>query len=218
MGGNLTVQEDTLSVFLTTCLWSFKITNGLFPNMTVPSRTCFFLTLQVYCNGADALNSWECFLFDFLGQDHPPASACVCSRFPPSFSLRQLHPLFGWLCCTSFPKSSWPAVFMHQKPWGVGRIEMGNVFGFSCMIWFKFVVFLFKELCPEEFIHFKNKIVIKKSDTRKYEESLKAELTDWVKSGCVKQVVFPPVFGEAPRFFAGSMGYTVQSLLFAGAL
>lgn len=44
-----------------------------------------------------------------------------------------------------------------------------------------------QELCPEEFIHFKNKIVIKKSDTRKYEESLKAELTDWVKSGCVKQ-------------------------------
>ncbi|XP_064332033.1 probable ATP-dependent RNA helicase DDX60 isoform X2 [Camelus dromedarius] len=40
-----------------------------------------------------------------------------------------------------------------------------------------------QELCPEEFIHFKNKIVITKMDTRKYEESLKAELTGWVKSG-----------------------------------
>nr|XP_019587029.1 PREDICTED: probable ATP-dependent RNA helicase DDX60 [Rhinolophus sinicus] len=40
-----------------------------------------------------------------------------------------------------------------------------------------------QELCPEEFIHFKNKIVIKKLDARKYEESLKAELTSWIKNG-----------------------------------
>ncbi|KAI5943410.1 putative ATP-dependent RNA helicase DDX60 [Manis javanica] len=40
-----------------------------------------------------------------------------------------------------------------------------------------------QEFCPEEFIHFKNKIVIKKLDARKYEESLKEELTDWIKNG-----------------------------------
>ncbi|XP_019521038.1 PREDICTED: probable ATP-dependent RNA helicase DDX60 isoform X2 [Hipposideros armiger] len=40
-----------------------------------------------------------------------------------------------------------------------------------------------QELCPEKFIHFKNKIVIKKLDARKYEESLKAELTSWIKNG-----------------------------------
>ncbi|XP_057577866.1 probable ATP-dependent RNA helicase DDX60 [Hippopotamus amphibius kiboko] len=44
-----------------------------------------------------------------------------------------------------------------------------------------------QELCPEEFVHFKNKIVIKKMDARKYEESLKAELTSWVKNGHVKE-------------------------------
>ncbi|XP_023084492.2 probable ATP-dependent RNA helicase DDX60-like isoform X2 [Piliocolobus tephrosceles] len=45
-----------------------------------------------------------------------------------------------------------------------------------------------QELCPEEFIHFKNKIVIKKLDTRKYEENLKAELTNWIENGKVKKV------------------------------
>ncbi|XP_012580452.1 PREDICTED: probable ATP-dependent RNA helicase DDX60 [Condylura cristata] len=40
-----------------------------------------------------------------------------------------------------------------------------------------------QELCPENYIHFKNKIVIKKLDARKYEESLKAELTNWIKNG-----------------------------------
>ncbi|KAM5173685.1 putative ATP-dependent RNA helicase DDX60 [Callospermophilus lateralis] len=40
-----------------------------------------------------------------------------------------------------------------------------------------------QKLCPENFIHFKNKLVIKKLDARKYEESLKAELTSWVKNG-----------------------------------
>eukprot|EP00071_Canis_lupus_P023777 XP_013975221.1 probable ATP-dependent RNA helicase DDX60 [Canis lupus familiaris] len=40
-----------------------------------------------------------------------------------------------------------------------------------------------QELDPERFIHFKDKIVIRKLDARKYEESLKAELTSWVKNG-----------------------------------
>ncbi|XP_058406305.1 probable ATP-dependent RNA helicase DDX60-like [Diceros bicornis minor] len=44
-----------------------------------------------------------------------------------------------------------------------------------------------QELCPEEFILFKNKIVIKKLDARKYEENLKAELTNWIKNGKVKK-------------------------------
>uniref|UniRef100_A0A8I5NA33 RNA helicase n=1 Tax=Papio anubis TaxID=9555 RepID=A0A8I5NA33_PAPAN len=46
-----------------------------------------------------------------------------------------------------------------------------------------------QELCPEEFILFKNKIVIKKLDARKYEENLKAELTNWIKNGKVKRVL-----------------------------
>ncbi|XP_008592742.1 PREDICTED: probable ATP-dependent RNA helicase DDX60-like, partial [Galeopterus variegatus] len=44
-----------------------------------------------------------------------------------------------------------------------------------------------QELCPENFIHFKNKIVIKKLDTRKYEDNLKAELINWIKNGNVKK-------------------------------
>uniref|UniRef100_A0A2K6K435 RNA helicase n=1 Tax=Rhinopithecus bieti TaxID=61621 RepID=A0A2K6K435_RHIBE len=44
-----------------------------------------------------------------------------------------------------------------------------------------------QELCPEEFILFKNKIVIKKLDARKYEENLKAELTNWIKN--VKRIL-----------------------------
>ncbi|XP_066243861.1 probable ATP-dependent RNA helicase DDX60 isoform X1 [Saccopteryx leptura] len=44
-----------------------------------------------------------------------------------------------------------------------------------------------QEFCPEKFVHFKNKIVIKKMDARKYEESLKAELTSWIKNGNVEE-------------------------------
>ncbi|XP_023492096.2 probable ATP-dependent RNA helicase DDX60-like isoform X2 [Equus caballus] len=44
-----------------------------------------------------------------------------------------------------------------------------------------------QELSPEEFVLFKNKIVIKKLDARKYEENLKAELTRWIKNGKVKK-------------------------------
>ncbi|XP_021120572.1 probable ATP-dependent RNA helicase DDX60 isoform X1 [Heterocephalus glaber] len=44
-----------------------------------------------------------------------------------------------------------------------------------------------QKLCPENFIHFKNKIIIKKVDARKYEESLKEELRNWIKNGNIEQ-------------------------------
>nr|XP_014994961.1 probable ATP-dependent RNA helicase DDX60 [Macaca mulatta] len=44
-----------------------------------------------------------------------------------------------------------------------------------------------QELCPENFIHFNNKLVIKKMDARKYEESLKSELTSWIKNGNIEE-------------------------------
>ncbi|KAK7817668.1 hypothetical protein U0070_018632 [Myodes glareolus] len=44
-----------------------------------------------------------------------------------------------------------------------------------------------KNLCPENFTHLKNKIVIKKLDARKYEESLKEEFTNWIKNGNEEQ-------------------------------
>uniref|UniRef100_A0A2K5RYZ1 RNA helicase n=1 Tax=Cebus imitator TaxID=2715852 RepID=A0A2K5RYZ1_CEBIM len=44
-----------------------------------------------------------------------------------------------------------------------------------------------QELCPENFIHFNNKLVIKKMDARKYEESLKTELTSWIKNGNIEE-------------------------------
>ncbi|XP_066488828.1 probable ATP-dependent RNA helicase DDX60 isoform X2 [Tiliqua scincoides] len=37
-----------------------------------------------------------------------------------------------------------------------------------------------QELEPEEFVCFKNKIIIKKADARKYEQELKQELRDWI--------------------------------------
>ncbi|NWJ11440.1 DDX60 helicase, partial [Crypturellus undulatus] len=40
-----------------------------------------------------------------------------------------------------------------------------------------------QELDPEEFVLFKNKVVIKKTDVRKYEQELKKELTEWVAVG-----------------------------------
>ncbi|NXY40816.1 DDX60 helicase, partial [Ceuthmochares aereus] len=40
-----------------------------------------------------------------------------------------------------------------------------------------------EELDPEEFVSFKNKIVIKKPDVRKYEQELKKELTKWIELG-----------------------------------
>jgi hypothetical protein len=52
------------------------------------------------------------------------------------------------------------------------------------------MVFVFQELCPENFIHFKDKVVIKKLDARKYEESLKVELTNWIKNGNEEKVIF----------------------------
>lgn len=51
------------------------------------------------------------------------------------------------------------------------------------------MVFLFQNLCPENFTHLKNKIVIKKLDARKYEESLKEEFTNWIKTGNEEQVI-----------------------------
>ncbi|XP_012372157.2 probable ATP-dependent RNA helicase DDX60 [Octodon degus] len=44
-----------------------------------------------------------------------------------------------------------------------------------------------QKLCPENYTHFKNKLIIKKMDARKYEESLKAELRSWIKNGNIKQ-------------------------------
>ncbi|ERE91786.1 putative ATP-dependent RNA helicase DDX60-like protein [Cricetulus griseus] len=44
-----------------------------------------------------------------------------------------------------------------------------------------------QNLCPENFTHLKNKIVIKKSDAREYEKSLKEEFTNWVKNGNEEQ-------------------------------
>ncbi|XP_006864611.1 PREDICTED: probable ATP-dependent RNA helicase DDX60-like, partial [Chrysochloris asiatica] len=44
-----------------------------------------------------------------------------------------------------------------------------------------------QELCPEKFIDFKNKIVIKKLDARKYEESLKSELKNWIENDHIKE-------------------------------
>lgn len=49
------------------------------------------------------------------------------------------------------------------------------------------MIFLSQNLCPENFTQFKNKIVIKKLDARKYEESLKEEFTNWVKNGNEKE-------------------------------
>ncbi|NWV08836.1 DDX60 helicase, partial [Ptilonorhynchus violaceus] len=40
-----------------------------------------------------------------------------------------------------------------------------------------------QELDPEEFVSFKNKVVIKKADVRKYEEELKKELSKWIVLG-----------------------------------
>lgn len=80
------------------------------------------------------------------------------------------------------------------------------------MVLFNFVLFLFKELCPENFLHFKNKIVIKKLDARKYEESLKAELTNWIKNGNAEEVIFTFLVKHA--VFIVFLSYIVQSLPF----
>ncbi|NWY59089.1 DDX60 helicase, partial [Chionis minor] len=40
-----------------------------------------------------------------------------------------------------------------------------------------------QELDPEEFVSFKNKVVIKKPDVRKYEQELKKELSNWIVLG-----------------------------------
>ncbi|KAL6036284.1 hypothetical protein STEG23_024020, partial [Scotinomys teguina] len=44
-----------------------------------------------------------------------------------------------------------------------------------------------QNLCPENFTHFKDKIVIKKLDARKYEESLKEEFRNWITNGNEEQ-------------------------------
>lgn len=46
-----------------------------------------------------------------------------------------------------------------------------------------FYIVAFKELDPEEFVSFKNKVVIKKMDVRKYEQELKKELSKWIELG-----------------------------------
>lgn len=62
------------------------------------------------------------------------------------------------------------------------------------------MVFISQDLCPENFTHFKNKIVIKKLDVRKYEKTLKEEFTNWIKNGNEEQV-FSRILGKALYFF-----------------
>ncbi|KFW71861.1 putative ATP-dependent RNA helicase DDX60, partial [Pygoscelis adeliae] len=45
-----------------------------------------------------------------------------------------------------------------------------------------------QELDPEEFVSFKNKVVIKKADVRKYEQELKKELSKWIVLGQRRKV------------------------------
>ncbi|KAM6072540.1 putative ATP-dependent RNA helicase DDX60 isoform 3-T3 [Theristicus caerulescens] len=45
-----------------------------------------------------------------------------------------------------------------------------------------------QELDPEEFVSFKNKVVIKKADVRKYEQELKKELSRWIVLGQTQKV------------------------------
>ncbi|XP_072480309.1 probable ATP-dependent RNA helicase DDX60 isoform X2 [Notamacropus eugenii] len=40
-----------------------------------------------------------------------------------------------------------------------------------------------QELCPEEYVYFRNKIVITKMDARKYEAALKEEIANWSRNG-----------------------------------
>uniref|UniRef100_A0A663DQ04 DExD/H-box helicase 60 n=1 Tax=Aquila chrysaetos chrysaetos TaxID=223781 RepID=A0A663DQ04_AQUCH len=46
-----------------------------------------------------------------------------------------------------------------------------------------------QELDPEEFVCFKNKVVIKKADVRKYEQELKKELRKWIVLGLLNIIV-----------------------------
>uniref|UniRef100_A0A803JIA1 DEXD/H-box helicase 60 n=1 Tax=Xenopus tropicalis TaxID=8364 RepID=A0A803JIA1_XENTR len=45
-----------------------------------------------------------------------------------------------------------------------------------------------EELDPEEYAHFKDRIIITKNDTKIYEEELKKELIDWIKQGNQEKV------------------------------
>lgn len=47
----------------------------------------------------------------------------------------------------------------------------------------------FKELEPEEYICFKNKVIIKKTDAKKYEQDLKEELSSWIALGQKDKVI-----------------------------
>uniref|UniRef100_A0A8B9QQY5 DExD/H-box helicase 60 n=1 Tax=Anas platyrhynchos TaxID=8839 RepID=A0A8B9QQY5_ANAPL len=57
-----------------------------------------------------------------------------------------------------------------------------------------------QELDPEEFVSFKNKVVIKKMDVRKYEQELKKELSKWIELGQRQKVTV--VRGEKWMQFA----------------
>ncbi|XP_076770308.1 putative ATP-dependent RNA helicase DDX60 isoform X2 [Arvicanthis niloticus] len=59
--------------------------------------------------------------------------------------------------------------------------ESIQLYDIMCQVWKSWPQA--QNLCPENFTPFKNKIVIKKLDARKYEESLKEEFTNWVKNG-----------------------------------
>lgn len=55
---------------------------------------------------------------------------------------------------------------------------------FSLYLWFS----IFKELEPEEFSCFKNKVVIMRADAKKYEEELKKEVIHWTQLDRTKVV------------------------------
>ncbi|XP_069782250.1 probable ATP-dependent RNA helicase DDX60 [Narcine bancroftii] len=108
------------------------------------------------------------------GERYNDLEKYMCSSNGSAFEFVSYHPCAA-LTASHIEKYGFPADLSLSPP---ESLRLYDTMAETWTSWTRV-----QELNPEEYKHFKDKIVIKKSDVRKYEAELKEELVKWITSG-----------------------------------
>ncbi|KFP86599.1 putative ATP-dependent RNA helicase DDX60, partial [Apaloderma vittatum] len=103
----------------------------------------------------------------------------VCSRMGSDFVIEHYHPC-ATLTVNHIENYGFPSDL------SLSARESIQLYDIMLKVWREWP--RAQELDPEEFVSFKNKVVIKKADARKYEQELKKELCRWIVLGQSEKV------------------------------
>lgn len=219
------IHRDELSPFLIVCIWSLKITSGFFTKSdssssnSLPAHSLCFPATGVESPSTPELASSSAF-WDRTTLPSPALCAgswvsipAFLSSHAPSFSLPICVYLLVGFAAHSSVRVHHPIRFTHQEQWGDSLSPVCKTLVILLMrhivekhldflAWFYWILWhSFSRSCVQRnkvnSFYFENKVVIRKMDARKCEESLKAELTSWVKNGHINKVMFTRVLDEA---------------------